>query len=218
MKASIDSIKNKELNIMNAIEEGAKFQQFENRLNQLEHERMQIENDLQFARKKHESIAHAKIDIQLVRTNLDEFIEQMNQLSGDELHDVRSMLSQQVKRIVFRIYMFPGGYIEKPAILASLRANLEDKGLTKSEITEHISSKYKLKPKQQDRFFIMASPTGTIRIIQPNKDNPEVLHLIADGDNVAENLELQMERTAEVIEQIKMLPMINDWNEIPDTE
>jgi len=213
MKASIDSIKNKELNIMNAIEEGAKFQQFENRLNQLEHERMQIENDLQFARKKHESIAHAKIDIQLVRTNLDEFIEQMNQLSGDELHDVRSMLSQQVKRIVFRIYMFPGGYIEKPAILASLRANLEDKGLTKSEITEHISSKYKLKPNPQDRFFIMASPTGTIRIIQPNKDNPEVLHLIADGDNVAENLELQIGRVADVIEQIKTLPMLNDLNE-----
>ena len=208
IKSSIDAIKNKEANILSAVENGADFQPFKVRAKQLEHERIQLEIELQAAQKMHEIRIHAKVDIQTVRSNLDEFLSQMDQLTGEELYNVRSALSQQVKRIVTRIAMCPGGYIQQPTYISALRHHLQNEGHSPKEIQAKLASELKSVSKPKERFFIMASPTGSIRIIQPNKDNPEVLHLIADGDNVAENLELQMERTAEVIEQIKALPAL----------
>ncbi|MFZ6689308.1 recombinase family protein [Undibacterium sp. SXout11W] len=205
MKASIDVIKNKELNIFSAVEDGAKYQQFEVRLNQLEQQRIQVEIELQSAQKRHELLLHAKVDIQKVRSNLDDFIQQMGQLSGDELYDVRSALSQQVKRIVSSIAMYPGSYIEKPAYLSALRAHLLEKGYTADEVTEHISTEYKFVANPKERFFTMVSPTGLIRVIHPSSDNPEVLNLAASGDDLAENLKQQVERVGTFIDNAKNL-------------
>lgn len=193
LKASIEDISMKEANILSAIESGAKFQQFEVRARQLEQQRTHIESELQTARNNYERAASAKIDIVAVRTTIDDLITRMSELTGDDLYDLRSELSQQVKRIVGRIAMYPGGYIEKPAFISGLREHLKSKGFGPDEIAEHISTKHKTTPNPSGRYFVMASRTGSIRKIHPNNDNPETLHFETPGPDLTENMMLHAE-------------------------
>jgi DNA invertase Pin-like site-specific DNA recombinase len=189
MKAEIEAIEKKEFNILSAIEAGAKFQQFEARARTLSEEREQTEIALKTAQKKYEIFSTSKVDIESVRSSLTEFINLMNQKNGDELHDLRAALSQQVKRIVARIAMYPGGYIEKHEYITALREHLLKKGYSLEEIEEHIANSYITTPNQSRRFFTMVSRTGTVRMIRPSEANPEILHLETQTDDLALNLE-----------------------------
>lgn len=203
MKAEIESIETKEFNILSAIEAGAKFQQFEARARVLSEEREHTETALKTAQKKYEIFSASKIDIESVRSSLTEFINLMNQKNGDELHDLRAALSQQVKRIVSRIAMYPGGYIEKPKYITALREHLLKKGHSLEEIEEHIANSYITTPNQSQRFFNMVSRIGTVRIIRPSEENPEILHLETKQDDLASNMETHFDAVGVMTEVLK---------------
>ncbi|MGA4047905.1 recombinase family protein [Ralstonia nicotianae] len=181
LQASIEESDNKQRNILEAIEAGAKFQQFQVRAMQLEQERAQLESDLNVVRMKYEQQAHAQVDIQAVRASIDGLLQQMGQLSGNELYDLRAMLSQHVKRFITRIAMYPGGYIEKSALVAKLRQHLLDKGYDTQAVDEHIA-KLNTKPNPGERFFTMVSRSAAVRMIRPEYDKPEILHLDVPQD------------------------------------
>ncbi|AMP02124.1 recombinase family protein [Collimonas arenae] len=193
LKASVESIQSKESNILSAIESGAKFQQFEVRARQLEQERTHIEFELQSAQKKYERSASMKVDIAALRATIDDLVSRMNELTGDELYNLRAELSQQVKRLIGRIMIYPGGYVEKPVYIAALREHLLSKSYSPDDINEHISAKYNLVPNPGKRFFIAASRTGSIRMIQPSAENPEILHLETPDADVAANMRIHAE-------------------------
>lgn len=196
LKASVEDIENKEGNILAAIESGAKFQQFEVRARQLTQERTHVEFELQSAQKKYDRSLSTKVDIVSIRATIDDLVERMNQLFGDELYDLRAELSQQVKRLIGRIMIYPGGYLEKPTYIAALRAHLLAKGYSPEDITEHVATTCNTTPNPSNRYFTVASRTGSIRIIRPNAENPEVLHLETPDADVAANLQLQGENIA----------------------
>lgn len=189
LKGSIESINGKLTNIMSAIESGANtFPQFLERARQLEQERTHLEFELQSAQKKYERTASMKVDIAAVRATIDDLVSRMGELTGDDLYDLRAELSQQVKRLIGRIMIYPGGYMEKPAFVSALREHLLTKGHSPEEIEEHVKAKYNIAPNPSTRFFIAVSRTGSIRMIQPSAENPEVLHFQTPGEDVAANM------------------------------
>lgn len=176
LQGSIESMQKKESNIFAAIESGAKYKQFDARLMQLDQERTHLEFEMQSTQKKYERSASMKVDIATVRATIDDLVSRMNELTGDELYNLRAELSQQVKRLIGRIVIYPGGYIEKPTYIAALREHLQAKGYGLDDIAEHVTAKHNLSPNPAKRYFTVLSRTGAIRIIQPSAENPEVLH------------------------------------------
>ena len=203
LKASIEAIESKEEHILSAIESGAKFQQFEVRARQLEAERIHVESKLQAAQKKYEQCASAKIDIKAVRSTIDDLLTRMNRLSGDELYDLRAALSQQVKRLIARIAMYPGGYIEKPAFITALREHLLKTGYDPQEITEHISDQFKTVPNLSERYFVLVSRNASIRMIRPDIDDPEILHLEMPEQDASDNMKLHAEGFGALIKKFE---------------
>jgi DNA invertase Pin-like site-specific DNA recombinase len=195
LKASIESVGSKLTNIMSAIEsDAAAIPQFLVRARQLEQERTHLEFELQSAQKKYERTASMKVDIATVRATIDDLVSRMSELTGDDLYDLRVELSQQVKRLIGRIMIYPGGYLEKPSYIAALRVHLLAKGYSPEDIDQHVAAKHNLTPNPSTRFFIAASRTGSIRMIQPSAENPEVLHFQTPDEDVAANMRTHAER------------------------
>ncbi|WP_261534432.1 recombinase family protein [Burkholderia multivorans] len=182
LESSITDNERKQANILEAIESGAKFQQFEARMVELEQNRMKFNAELDETRQKYDLRANAKADVTAVRASIDELLQRLSELEGDELYDVRARLSQHIKRLIVRIAMYPGGYIEKPFFVEKLRAHLISKGTDTKETDEYIASRLKLTPNISERFFTMISRSDAIRTIRPDLDNPEILHLQSLGD------------------------------------
>ncbi|WP_439671202.1 recombinase family protein [Cupriavidus necator] len=184
LESSIADNERKQANILEAIESGAKFQQFESRAVQLQKERTRLGTELDETKRKYGSRVSAKQDIDAVRSSIDELLKEMHQLGGEALYDMRAKLSQQIKRLITRIAMYPGGYIEKPFFVEKLRAHLVSMGADRETANGHIGSKLKLEPTVSERFFTMVSRSDAVRAIRPDLENPDLLHLqLPDGVN-----------------------------------
>ncbi|VBM56232.1 recombinase [Burkholderia pseudomallei] len=177
LESSITDNEQKQANILEAIESGAKFQQFETRMLQLEQERIRINAELDETRQKYDLRANATVDVAAVRASIDGLLQRIDELEGDELYDMRARLSQHIKRLITRIAMYPGGYIGKPHFVEKLRAHLVRTGADAKAADEHIASSLKLTPNTSERFFTMISRSDAVRMIRPDLDNPEILHL-----------------------------------------
>lgn len=183
LESSITDNEQKQANILEAIESGAKFQQFEARMVQLEQNRMKFNAELDETRQKYEQRANAKVDVTAVRASIDGLLQRISELEADELYDMRARLSQHIKRLIVRIAMYPGGYIEQPFFVERLRAHLVSKGTDTKAADEYIASRLKLTPNVNERFFTMISRSDAVRTIRPDLDNPEILHLQStDGE------------------------------------
>ena len=193
LKASIADIESKLKNIMEAIESGAKFEIFAARAAQLQSERTHVDGQLRAAQQKYERYSTKEIDIREIHASIDDLLQRMAQLSGNDLYDLRAALSQQVKTLIARIAAYPGGYIEKPKFIKGLREHLSKEGHDQAEIDEHISKKFKTEPNPDERFFTLISHNASIRMIRPDKDDPEILHLEMPEQNVKDNLNLHVD-------------------------
>jgi len=98
------------------------------------------------------------------------------------------MLSQHVKRLITRITMYPGGYIEKKSFVAGLREHLINAGKDAATVDNHITEKLNIEPNPAERFFTMISPSAAVRVIRPDMQNPEILQLDVPGDDVKNNM------------------------------
>ncbi|RQQ21307.1 recombinase family protein [Burkholderia stagnalis] len=178
LESSITDNEQRQEYLLEAIESGgAKFQQFEARMVQLEKERIKINAELDETRHKYDLRANATVDVTAVRASIDGLLQRIGELEGEELYDMRARLSQHVKRLITRIAMYPGGYIEKSLFVERLRAHLISKGADTKAVDEHIASRLKLTPNVSERFFTMISRSDAVRTIRPDLDNPEILHL-----------------------------------------
>ncbi|KVW05817.1 hypothetical protein WK91_34580 [Burkholderia cepacia] len=177
LESSITDNEQKQANILEAIESGAKFQQFEARMVELEQNRMKFNAELDETRQKYNLRANAKIDVTAVRASIDGVLHRISELEGDELYDMRARLSQHIKRLIVRIAMYPGGYIESPFFVEKLRAHLLSRRIDTNAADEYITSRLKLTPNVNERFFTMISRSDAVRMIRPDLDNPEILHL-----------------------------------------
>jgi hypothetical protein len=192
LEDSITDNQTRQANLLEAIESGgSKFQQFEARMIQLEQERMRLGAELEETREKYDLRANAKVDVSAVRASIDELLQRISELEGNDLYDLRARLSQHIKRLIVRIAMYPGGYIEKPYFVERLRAHLVGKGACVDEANEHIVSNLRLTPNVSERFFTMISRSDAVRTIRPDLENPEVLHLqsVEDGQGLAAHAE-----------------------------
>lgn len=193
LEALIDSNEMKSANILKAIEEGASFVQYQSRAQQLEQERLKLDAELNQVRVKYNEHANVQVDIQAVQASIDGLIEKMKDLEGDELYDLRAMLSQRVKKLVARIAIFPGGYIEKPEHLKRLREHLLQKGHSEYDVDTFILDKLKTAPNASERFFMMVSRNASIRLIHPASVSPDVLQIETGVDSVDEGMAMQVE-------------------------
>lgn len=182
LESSLADNEQKQANILDAIESGAKFQQFEARMVQLEQDRTRLTTELVATRQKYELRANATVDVAVVRASIDGLLQQISELDGDELYDLRARLSQHIKRLIIRIVMCPGSYIDKPFLVEKFRERLIAGGATEDEANAHIAEKLRLTPDVSQRFFTMISRSDAVRMIRPDLDNPEVLHLQTASD------------------------------------
>jgi len=177
LESSMTDNEQKQANIIEAVESGgSKFPQLQARMDQLEQERTRISAELEETRQKYDVRANATVDVSAVRASIDELLQRISELKGDELYDVRARLSQHIKRLIVRIAMYPGGYMDKPLFVERLRAHLISMGSDAKAADEHIATRLKLTPNVNERFFTMISRSDAVRIIRPDLDNPEVLH------------------------------------------
>jgi DNA invertase Pin-like site-specific DNA recombinase len=203
LEATITDNERKQSNILDAIESGAKFQQLEARALQLEQERTRLNAELDETKKKYNHRVSAKMDVKAVRASIDGVFQRMSELTGEELYDLRARLSQHIKRLITRIAMYPGGYIDKPRLVEKLRSHLVGMGAETQLADALIATKLKLVPNVDERFFTMLSRSDAIRMIRPDIENPELLHLQAsdNGQNMAEHAE----SIAEMLEKLSEL-------------
>lgn len=180
LQASRAENESRRLNILAAIEAGAKFQQFQARATQLEQEQVQFESELDTTKKKLEQQANVQIDIQSVRASIDGLLLKMGELTGDELYNLRAMLSQHVKRLITRVVMYPGGHVEKQSSVDQLREDLINMGYDATAADDYIEG-LNTTPNESERFFTMVSRSRAVRIIRPDIQNPEILHLEMPG-------------------------------------
>lgn len=190
------------LNILAAIEAGAKFQQFQARATQLEQEQEQFEFELDTTKKKLEQQANVQIDIQSVRASIDGLLLKMGELAGDELYNLRAMLSQHVKRLITRVVMYPGGHVEKQSSVNQLHEGLINAGYDAKAADDYIEG-LNITPNVSERFFTMVSRSRAVRIIRPDIQNPEILHLEMPGDNAKNNTASHTSVSGAVREQIR---------------
>lgn len=183
----------KSANILKAIEDGAGFVQFQLRAQQLEQERIKLDEELSLARIKFNERTSVQADIKAVQASIDGLIERMRALEGDELYDLRAMLSQRIKKLVTRISMCPGGYIEKPEYLKQLHEHLLQKGHSQEAIDTHVMDSLTATPNPDERFFIMMSRNASVRLISPASTNPEILQIETGVDSIEEGVEMQLE-------------------------
>nr|WP_277396793.1 recombinase zinc beta ribbon domain-containing protein [Paraburkholderia sp. Ac-20336] len=182
LESTIVDNEQKQTNILKAIESGMRFQQFEARMVELEQERNALNAELAETRQKYDLRANATVDVTAVRASIDGLLQRLSELERNELYDVRARLSQHIKRLIVRVAMYPGGYIEKPHFVEKLRAHLVNIGTDPKAADEHITSRLKLAPTVNERFFTMISRSDTIRTIRPDLENPELLHLEVPRD------------------------------------
>jgi alanyl-tRNA synthetase len=169
LSASIVEIESKEMNILQAIESGAKFPQFEARVRQLAEDRLALEIELRTTKEQYNVRANAKVDMDAVRSSIEDLLKRMSELQGDDLYDLRALLSQQIKRVVARIAVYAGGYIEKKEFIEGLRNHLKKAGYKPKDIDEHIAAKFKSKPDVTSRFFTMVSHNASARMIKRSR-------------------------------------------------
>jgi DNA invertase Pin-like site-specific DNA recombinase len=177
LESSMTDNEQKQANVIEAIESGAKFQQFEARMVQLEQERMRLGVELEETRQKYDLRANATVDVTAVRASIDELLHRIRALEGEELYDVRARLSQHIKRLIVRVIMYPGGYIDKPYLIDKFRERMIANGASEDEANTRIAENLRLTPKVSERFFTMISRSDAVRIIRPDLENPEALHL-----------------------------------------
>ncbi|MFL9914129.1 recombinase family protein [Paraburkholderia fungorum] len=192
LESSTTDNEQKQANILEAIESGgSKFPQLQARMDQLEQERMQLGAELEETRQKYDLRANATVDVTAVRASIDELLQRISELEGDELYDVRARLSQHIKRLIVRIAMYPGGYIDKPYLIDKFRARMIANGASEDEANERIAANLRLTPKVSERFFTMISRSDAVRMIRPDLENPEVVHLqsVESGQGLAAHAE-----------------------------
>jgi len=207
LKSAILLIKQKESNILEAIEDGAKYLQFASRSEKLSNECSKAEVELQYMQTQYDQLLRKNFDTDAVRSNIKEFIAQMNKKSGDELHDLRSALSAQIKKILHRIVIYPKGYIDNPKYIERLRKYLLEKGFSPSDVEQQILKEIAKTQGADKRFFTMASFAGAIKVIQPSSENPETLHLDANSSSFKENMELHVDSIKSFVDLVaKNLP------------
>jgi DNA invertase Pin-like site-specific DNA recombinase len=217
LESSMTDNEQKQANIIEAVESGAKFQQFEARMVQLEQERMQLGVELEETRQKYDLRANATVDVTAVRASIDALLQRISELEGDELYDVRARLSQHIKRLIVRIVMYPGGYIDKPYLIDKFRARMIANGASEDEANTHIAANLRLTPKVSERFFTMISRSDAIRMIRPDLENPEVLHLqsVDGGQDLASHAETIREML-EKLTEIASKPLGGDAKALPE--
>jgi DNA invertase Pin-like site-specific DNA recombinase len=177
LESSLADNEQKQANILEAIESGAKFQQFEARMVQLEHERTTIKAELDDTRQKYDLRANATVDVSAVRASIDGLLQRMSELEGNDLYDLRARLSQQIKRLIARIALYPGGYMDKPFLIEKFRARMIADGVTGDEANARIAANLRVTPNVSECFFTMISRSDAVRMIRPDLENPELLHL-----------------------------------------
>ncbi|MGC2960533.1 recombinase family protein [Paraburkholderia graminis] len=168
----------KQANLLEAIESGgSKFPQLLARMDKLEQERTTINAELEETRRKYDVRANATVDVTAVRASIDDLLQRISELEGDELYDVRARLSQHIKRLIVRIAMYPGGYIDKPYLIDKFRERIIANGASVDEANERVAANLRLAPNVNERFFTMISRSDAVRMIRPDLENPELLHL-----------------------------------------
>jgi DNA invertase Pin-like site-specific DNA recombinase len=202
LQASIAQNESRRSNILEAIEAGAKYQQFKARATQLEQEREKLDSELDATKKAHEQQANAQIDIHAVRASIDGLLQKLGELTGDELYDLRAMLSQHVKRLITRIAIYPGGYIEKESFVARLRDHLINAGHDAAMVDDYIAGKSNMAPDVSQRFFTMVSRSAAVRIIRPDFENPEVLRMDVPNDDTKNNMALHAATLSTILETL----------------
>lgn len=201
LESSITDNEQRQAYLLEAIESGgAKFQQFETRIVQLDKERRQFDTELDEARQKYDLRANTALDVTAVRASIDGLLQRIGELEGDELYDVRARLSQHAKRLITRIAMYPGGYIDKPFLVERWRAYLIRNGVDTKAADEHIASRVKLTPNVNERLFTMISRSDAIRTIRPDLEDPEVLHL--DSTEGGQGLAAHAETLGTILERL----------------
>jgi hypothetical protein len=73
--------------------------------------------------------------------------------------------------------MYPGGYIDKTYLIDKFRARMIANGASVDEANERIEANLRLTPNVSERFFSMISRSDAVRMIRPDLENPELLHL-----------------------------------------
>jgi hypothetical protein len=192
LESSTTDNEQKQANILEAIESGgSKFPQLQARMVQLEQERMRLGAELEETRQKYDVRANATVDVTAVRASIDDLLQRISELEGDGLYDVRARLSQHIKRLIVRIAMYPGGYIDKPYLIDKFRERMIASGASVDEANERIAANMRLTPKVSERFFTMISRSDAVRMIRPDLENPELLHLqtVEGGQGLAAHAE-----------------------------
>lgn len=76
---------------------------------------------------------------------------------------IRVQSSQHIKRLIVRIAMYPGGYIDKPYLIDKIRARMIASGASEDEANTHIAANLRLTPNVSERFFTMISRSDAVR-------------------------------------------------------
>lgn len=122
-------------------------------------------------------------------------IETLNSLTGEQRLITRSMLSENIRHLIEAVRLYPAGRLIAPEKLASLRSELLANGWEEGRVDEYLANAYRTKPLRTGRgirgryasradigrFFVIKARNGSTRVVFPDFEDPSKV-LVNLGD------------------------------------
>jgi DNA invertase Pin-like site-specific DNA recombinase len=157
-------------NLLTAMEMGSdvmalvsRVRDLEGQVNDLKKLRLSLQSEVQ-------SMSNVGPNDQVFVDNLTELLEQLVSKDSDldEKYRIRFRLLTEVKKVVRRLDLFPGGGVSTPEQLAKEAADLQMAGYSEDRITAYING-MRIKPDRDARFFVAHLHNGITRTVIDGK-------------------------------------------------
>ncbi len=99
--------------------------------------------------------------------------------AGDELFLLRAKLNEQMRRVLDRIILFPGGRIETAADVAHIKSELLASGRhSADDIDKFVAAELYTTPRKHERYFAIRNRERIIHVISPESAVPNILEVL----------------------------------------
>ncbi|PHV14650.1 recombinase family protein [Janthinobacterium sp. BJB303] len=141
------------------------------------------------------SIATKNHDISGRAESIQQAIESLESLTGEQRLITRSMISDNIRNLIEAVNLYPAGRLIAPERLASLRAELLANGWEEGRVDEYLANTHRTKPLRTGRgirgryasradigrFFVIKARNGSTRVVFPDFEDPSKV-LVTLGD------------------------------------
>lgn len=122
-----------------AIENGDAPAAIIERIRESEQKLQQLDKELQIEDRKHTELMLLRQDAENIKASIVDLFHQLSSRSGDELYSLRAKVATQIKRVVAKIEVFPGGYVMSKEEWAEFTKGMSKRDIKREQLEKLIT-------------------------------------------------------------------------------